>query len=227
VNWDKAYGYINGLFMGLQKKESWEPLKWFLCFGSLLHVSRMTMGHIKKMPDDQDIDVGILYEDYEPHQLENKMFALGLQIKRKIIHDVDKKPLYYSLQGVGTGINICLFCWYKHGNIRYHTYDVLREKRDKPSKYIFKGIPAECLECSTQEMPIPGLYRTVKVPTRYGTLFDHWYPDWLTKRKHISTTRWQIEMKSCRKFEDDSFEKVPVKCPVTGKVWLNGQETHE
>lgn len=212
------------MFLGVMTPGSWKPIKWFLCFGTLLHVSRMIMGHSTKMPDDQDIDLGILYEDCEPHILENKFKALGLQIKRKIINDADKKPLYYSLHGVGSGINICLFLWYKHGNIRYHTYDVLMEKKEKPSKYIFKGIPAECIEADTQELPIPGLYRTIKVPRGYGRLFDHWYPDWLTKRKHISHTRYKLEMKSCKQFADDSFSRVPVKCPVTGKLYLNGEE---
>jgi len=214
-DWPRAIGQITGVMTMLLDKEM-KPLKWFMSFGSLLRMIRDD----GKMKDEDDIDIGLIYDSIEPHRLENSFTAVGLQIHHKIVHDVDKRPLYYNLKGQHS--NYCIFLWYKHKNVYYHTYDVLMEKKSKPSRYIFKGVPCECLDGDTQELPFRDTYRLVKVPRGYGQLLDIWYPDWLTKRKHISTTRWQIEMKSCASFKDESYKQIPLKCPVTGKVWQNG-----
>jgi len=223
TDWGRAVGLVQGLTNGLFAKKAFRPAKWFVCFGTLLRMIR-DKGNMK---EGDDIDLGLLYEEFDQHIIENHIKAFGLEIERMIINDVTKTPLYYGLKAYGTNIHICIFLWYKHKNIRYHTYDINREGKNVPSKYIFKGVPADTLEGDTQQMPVPNTYRTVNVPRGYGRLLDTWYPDWLTKRKGQSSTKWQLEMKSCKQFENETYDKVPVKCPVTGKIFQDGVEVKE
>lgn len=214
-DWERSIGRIVGTFGQLRGHNTMKPMRWFLCFGNLLRLLRD--GKIK---NDGDIDMGVFYEDCQPHLIENSFTAAGLTIKRKIINDADGKPLYYSLVDPMTDVHCCVFAWIKHKNIRYHTYDVLHEKKERPSKYIFKGVPAEYLEGELIDKPLEKFYRSVKIPLRYGALFDIWYPDWAEKRKGTSQTKWEIHMKSCKSLENESYESIETKW--NGEKWKNG-----
>ncbi len=214
-DWERSVGRIVGTFGQLRAHNTMRPMRWFLCFGNLLRLLRDG-----KIQNDGDIDIGMLYEEYEPRLVENSFRASGLTIKKKIINDSDGKPLYYSLVDTSSDIHCCVFAWIKHKNIRYHTYDVLGEKKSRPSKYIFKGIPAEYLEDEVIDKPLIGFYRNVKIPLRYGALFDIWYPDWAKKRKGISQTKWEIHMKSCKSFNDESYKHIETRW--NNEEWKNG-----
>lgn len=178
-------------------------LHWMISFGSLLHILRDN----GNMPDGEDIDFSIFYEDYDPKHLEAVFKAGGIYVKKKIINDVTKKPLYYTMVDYSTNIEICIFCWVKHNGIRWHTYDVALEGKKIPSKYVFKGVP-EALFKETMDRPLVGTYRNVKIPKSYGALLDIWYPDFMTRRGGVSETKWKIEMKSCAQFKDRSYKKL-------------------
>lgn len=190
-------------------------LKWFICFGALLRIIRDK----GKMPDGEDIDFGIFYEDYNPKHLEAVFQAGGIYVKKKIINDVTKKPLYYTMVDYSTGIEVCIFAWIKHNGIRYHTYDVKLEGKKIPSKYVFKGVP-EALFNDIMEKPLIDTYRSVKVPVAYGALFDLWYEDWCVERSGVSKTKWVLEMKSCKQFKDRTYNKVPTMW--NGRFYVDG-----
>lgn len=215
---DRALNFSTALFRGILNPKTQRPMTWFFCFGSLLRMVR----NKGKMKDD-DIDIGILYDEYNQKLLENSIVACGMQIKKRVVNDIDKRPLYYTLKSHTLPIEICVFCWYKHKNILYHTYDIEGHGKERPEKYTFKGIPAWILESGTVDMRIEGSLRQARVPKMYGSALDIWYPDWLTKRKGESETRHLIEMKSCKQFLDESYTKIPAKSKVTGKVWIDGQ----
>lgn len=199
------------------------PLTWFLNFGSLL---KFTRG--EDFVKDEDFDIGIFYDEYDQRQLENNLQTRGFEIKHKIVDDTTRKPLYYNLRmraELGIKMEFCLFCWYKHKGLYWHTYDIQMEGRDIPKMYTFKGIPVDLFEDKIMKVNCPGTHRDVQILPRYGSVLDYWYPDWRIKRKQaVSTTRWQISMKSLKSFEDESYTIDTVKCPVFGTKWKWGKE---
>ena len=179
----------------------------FCCFGTLLGLIRDD----GVVPGDTDIDLGIFYEDMDDGRIVKSMAKFGYFEDHRITNDFYKpsRPFYISFKARNMP-DICLFAWYRVGNMRYHTYDVHFEKRDVPSEYVFKGVPAHLLEDTFQFWPL-GKDKTqltqhsFSLPIQYGTLLDLWYPDWKTKRKGVSTSPYIIKMKSCKQWGDKKF----------------------
>jgi len=188
----KTVGYL------LEKSRA----KYFLCFGSLLGIIRDD-GVVE---GDTDIDIGVMYEDHENNRkLANVFNRYNYKLTKKIIHDVDKKPLYMCFEHV-TMPCIDIFFFIEHQGVRWHTYDTMAERKEIPSKYIFKGLPAKCLKkvkkkrFGTRGKPL--LDRPVGVPAAYGGCLDSWYPDYKTPRKGCSEAQYMIKSNSCKVFNN-------------------------
>jgi len=210
-NWEKIFGFL------CPEIHAWRT-PWFLCFGSLLALIRD-----KKFGDD-DLDIGMFYDRYEPQFIKNLCNGRGWEIHHKIVHDETRRALYYSLvpqkdwQQVMGKIHVDLFCWYKWDGYYWHTYDVRMEepKRGIPSMYTLKGIPCWMLDSGLVAWNgVGGTTMWVNVPLKYGSLFDNWYPPsdanplgWIHPHKEISDAPRIIEFKNFSDLENNKFTKV-------------------
>lgn len=197
MNWKQIFRTLCPIFNAM-------PMKWFLCFGNLLTVVRDG----GKFKENDDLDIGFYYDQFEFVYIKNVCEAHGWRVDRKILNDVDKKPLYLSLSPkediakITGDFHLDLFAWYRYNGMYWHTYDVNMERPQNsiPSRYIFKGVPAYLLDELTHRDDIAGSGMHAWIPIKYGTLLDLWYPDWLHKRKEVSSDKYKIEIKSCKQF---------------------------
>lgn len=208
INWERVFRYVCPTFNATQ-------MKWFLCFGSLLTVIRD-----KQKFGNDDLDIGVFYDEFEPVHIKNFCAGCGWKVEKTILHDVDKKPLFMSLvptkdvETITGPIHIDVFAWYLHKGVYYHTYDVKMENQKVPSKYIFKGVEKDTLDHLISIDNVANSMMYAKIPLMYGTLLDTWYTDyekgyhWLEPRKCVSDTQWKLEMKSCSGFKSGKYEKV-------------------
>lgn len=190
-------------------------MKWWLCFGNLLHLIRD-----KNVKHDHDIDVGVYEEDVSESIITNIFLQWQYTLKKRIIDNTNKKILYLSYKNRNLP-PIDVFVWKKWKEYRFHTYDVLHEDQKVPSRYIFKGVKEKWLprlgvidmkddrlkKSHFGEHAKPLFFEAVNIPLQYGTLFDYWYPDWMTPRQGESTSPWKVEMKSCSKWSDTVYIK--------------------
>ena len=182
---------------------NYSPMKWWLCFGNLLGLIRDKgfirdeKGEIKK---GEDLDVGIRYEEADDRLIMNGMSKFGYELKKKVINDIDKKPFYYGFTHKEY-CDVCVFCFYKHGDFRYHTFDVNHENKEIPSEYVFAGVPSICFD-DVISYNWKEINREVNLPHKYGTCLDWWYPNWLEKREGCSNSPRQIRMASCKEWSN-------------------------
>ncbi len=186
-------------------------IPWFVCFGSLLGLVR-DRGIIE---NDTDIDIGIPFEFINEKQIRSCFKRYDYE-QYKIIRrdDIDRtlfgvpnnEDLAYISFVHPTLPCVDIFAWYLHDGIRYHTYDYFNEKKEHPSKYVFKGIREEWINHVDKSMfgtiKHPLFARNLPFPFMYGHLLDTWYPDWKTPRTGESHTPWKLELDSCRQFKD-------------------------
>lgn len=208
--------------MNFQEGELGEKVRWFFCFGTMLeYLADRTF----KL--NYDIDIGVFYGETDPDRLIKGFEGFGYKVKDMMLHDVDKKPLNIHFKPVNAdeaSPHIDVFFWLPHKKLYLHTYDVNREGREIPKKYIFKGVKKEWIAPSSTDVE---LYRNsgietkqvldqygiwhydifgdhsefkMTIPFKYGTLLDEWYPGWRFREhyKGQSKSQWIIEVKSCR-----------------------------
>jgi len=205
VNWTKLFHMLCSVIPQMGSR-------WFFCFGTMLTLVRDK----GKFPDRDDVDIGVFYEETGEECIRQICQLCGLKENKRITNDIDKKPLYVSLspnkdcaQDVGD-VHIDIFFWYKHRKQRYHTYDINFEspKSGIPKTYYFKGIDASLLEEYARIENISGSMMEGKIPLRYGTLLDIWYPHWLQRRKEVSAAPYILKCKSCSELHANKYEKV-------------------
>lgn len=198
------------------------PMRWFFCFGTLLeYIADMTF----KL--DFDIDIGVLYDEYEPSILIAAMEGNGYRLDSRVINDITGKPLNMHFRPTGdlegTPV-IDVYCWYRHKGILYHTYDTKKEGREKPSQYVFKGAPEHCITPPADVVasmrrtapaweqmldhngvwhyPVFGDHSGYEFlcPYGYGELLDNWYRNWRFRQYYRGTslTRYEHTMSSCK-----------------------------
>jgi len=189
-------------------------IKWFVCFGNLLHLIRD-----KSLENDKDVDIGVFYEHMalaNPNAIVNGFEKFGYTRLLYIEHDIDEKPLYMCFRHPELP-PIDIFCWFKHGKYRYHTFDTLQEKvKKRPSLYKFLGVPAKYLPDPDGRLPkdptivkqmffqsTPQYVAEIYLPLNTGTLLDIWYPNWLKPRSMTSMSPEVVTMKSCRQWKDE------------------------
>ena len=191
---------------------------WFYCFGKVL-------GFVvnRDFSLDYDIDIGVIADKCDYHTLEYMFASNGYVCSKRFLNDVTKAPLNLHFkpneEDTKDTPEIDVYFWLRHNNKFYHTYDVLKEGKKVPSKYIFKGVPVSCLEPDeaevqqlrikddtlradgTWEYSVFGEYSgyQIRLPFAYGQLLDIWYPGWLFPGHKIdqSASKNVVEMKSC------------------------------
>lgn len=208
--------------MAFQETNDGRKLLWFFCFGTMLEYIADRTFHL-----DYDIDIGILYEEYNPEKLISSFESYGYKLDKVFLHDKDKKPLNIHFRPTGAlkgTPDIDVYAWIKSGNLRYHTYDMKKEGVDIPSEYTFKGIKDEwiCPDDSIINRIRSGGPETDRVmshrgvwqydifgdhsgyvfpcPYYYGHLLDEWYCGWRFRQyyKGQSKSQWTKTIKSCK-----------------------------
>lgn len=205
VDWTKVFHRLCATLPAMQGR-------WFFCFGTLLTLVRDK----GVFPERDDVDIGLFYEEDGDKYVKHLCWLLGFKEDRRIVNDVEKKPLYVSLSPTDDcradlgNVHVDLFFWYKHHKQRYHTYDVNMENPPTgiPKTYYFKGIDANLLEETVRIDNIADSMMEGRIPLRYGALLDAWYPHWLQRRKEVSATPYLLKCKSCAAFTTHSHKKV-------------------
>ena len=187
--------------------------KYFLCFGNLLHLIRD-----RTIEPDKDIDIGVFYEQADTDAIVRGFEQWQYVPSSRIENDIDHKTFNISFKHKGNEElpPIDIFFWFLHDKIRYHTYDILQEKKKYPSQYVFKGVPAKLLPDPNKQARDdtniaksffgkwnqPYFQFELPIPLMYGSLLDIWYPNWLKPQKMESMTPYVVKMKSCESWTD-------------------------
>jgi len=173
--------------------------KWFVSFGSLLYLIRDFKHGV---PFETDMDISITgrhrYERTRKN-LENG----GWNRIREIRNDFTDDILYAEYESPN-GLSLDLFFWFQVGDLLWHTYDYLMEKPSdgRPSKYHFKGTPKWMFEGGIKDFNWLDGEPKLKVPIKYGTLLDYWYPDWFIPNPDFGVSLGIIkEVDSCADLE--------------------------
>ena len=178
----------------------------------------------KLFKGEDDVDIGVFYDECEEHYIKNFWQTHGLVLSHKIVDNITGKPLYYSIKAspdlkeMMGDLHICIFWWYKWDGYYWHTYDYdgHRPKTGIPSRYVLKGIPAETLEGELVHVEnIANSMHGFKIPPQYGRLLDLWYPPskdhplgWLKPKQCVSDAPRIIECKSMHHLESGKFKKL-------------------
>jgi len=218
---DQFSRYLNYVttVLGLHRRLDGHEAKWSLAFGALLDFTRF-----KDMPQ-QDFDISMIYGEVFEHNLVKAFIDhYGFELVSRILDDKRKYPLKLTLKPkaeIDMG-DMCLdiFCWYKHNNIYYHTYDYYNENpaNGVPSKYYLKGIDAEIFEAPIykqywtkkqrhyQEQEIRYPYE-MNIPMCHGSMLDIWYPMWLIEDKQfgVSKSPYILELQTFDQFRDENL----------------------
>lgn len=164
--------------------------KWFISFGSLLYLVRD-----RGKPFNQDIDISIIGE-HRFDRILNQLLNNGFTLTNRVINDVTKEPLFVELKSP-SGIMVDVFFWIREGDNYWHTYDYMREKKEIPTTYVFKSLPAYMFDGAPYKTEFEGV--ELNLPNKYGTLLDYWYPNWFIPDEEFGQSLCQTrkELKSC------------------------------
>lgn len=191
--------------------------KCFLCFGTLLFWVRD-----KTFRVDDDIDIGVIGEP----ELVVSAFSSMFRGVSRVVDDSTGRPFQVTYSSSMCRGSIDLYFWHKKDGFYWHTYNTLMEKlrNGVPSKYVFKGLPAECFDVDRKvveryqedirygramtnhgtwdhlvpQCPEEGI--SMPLPFSYGRCLDVWYPDWHVVRSQfgVSEAAHTFTVKSCR-----------------------------
>ena len=103
--------------------------RWFIGFGVMLGILRDG-----EPPKDNDIDVCVYYEDYDFKRIKRAFSRAGYTMSKVVYPNVGDTPLYSHFRH-SSYPDMCLFAWYEHKGIRYHTYDYYNEGRERLKRY--------------------------------------------------------------------------------------------
>lgn len=187
-------------------------MKWWFCFGTMLSIVRTDMmraqGQKVKFPKKQDdVDIGVFYDDYQPVYVKNFCDGNGWIVDNCIVSDTSGKVLFVSLRprkdiaDVLGDVHLDIFCWVKHDGQYWHTYDVdmKRPKNGKLSRYTFKGTPCWMFDGGFVERTNLGdSMHYGFIPMKYGSCLDLWYPDWIVPQECVSNAQEVRVVKSCK-----------------------------
>ncbi len=125
--------------MSWQESLKGGKLRWFYSFGTLQEfVADRTFSL------DFDIDLSVVFGECNHEKLIASFEGSGYKVDSVLLSDKTKTPLNMHFKPTDSELKgtptIDVYFWVKKGNIWYHTYDVKREGRKIPSKYIFKGV---------------------------------------------------------------------------------------
>lgn len=175
----------NSLDVLLPNGETYQ--KWFISFGTLLYLVR-DFG--KEYTTDIDVSV---VDDYDPDRISYGLEQNGFVVQQKIIHSVTGEPLFIAYE-TSSGNHVDIFFWKKFNDYYWHTYDYNMERPDGiPRQYVFKGTPAHMFDGVPVKFKWFDLISDTKIPFKYGTLLDYWYPGWVTPDPDFGQSRGLIK----------------------------------
>lgn len=204
---------------------SFQRIVWFYSFGTLLEFVRSSGKMFNLI---QDIDIGVLYGECDPNYLIRSFEGMGYKLDSQVVNDINNKPLNMHFQPIndiaGTPF-LDIFFWIEKDGILYHTYDYYKEMKDRPSKYVFKGVTKRHIVPSKEQIKEERMSHLegdrlltergvwtysifgdhsgylFNCPFAYGTLLDIWYPGWMIEQKHYGQSKAEIvkKVKSCGK----------------------------
>lgn len=174
--------------------------KWFISFGSLLYVLRDKKLGIEF---NQDIDISIIgRHNYE--YMRSRLLEDHWDLVKEIRNDVTNEILCADFRSPN-GLSVDLFFWIEVNGYLWHTYDYMNEKPSNgiPTQYHFKPVPKWMMNGD----PYP--YRwfeeisPLKVPNKYGTLLDYWYPHWFIPDNEFGVSKCLkiVEPRTCENLE--------------------------
>lgn len=200
-------GRLSNIMNTLKNADGYN-IRWFVCFGTLLHWLR------DKRVDKGDLDLGVFQEDIVPKYFVDQFTQWGFELQERV-DDFDGKPLKFIFKptkdsGMGK-TNVDIFGWVKNGHYRYHAYNINFEKlkKRKLNEYTFKGIRAKFIEERIVQDMWPNTNRVLKAPFYYGSLLDEWYPGWRTENPKFgqSASRYVVKLKKSEQWNDAGFIK--------------------
>lgn len=179
-------------------------LKWFLSFGSLLYAIRDkdSGGEFT-----QDIDISILGSaNFE--KIKTRFEENGFQMVTHIRNDITG-TVYFADFKSKNGLSVDLFFWVEYNGHLWHTYDYMAErpKDGVPKKYHFKSLPKWMFSGDTYKYFWFQEISPLKIPNKYGTLLDYWYPHWYIPNNEfgVSVCEKIVEPKTCRNLEMELY----------------------
>ena len=210
--------------MGMLSAPDGSRLKWFYSFGTMLeYVADKTFGL------NFDIDIGVFADAVGWSQLESAWKDNGCKPRRTIVDDRTDTPLNLHLEPANHNIKgfptIDIFSFVKNKGKYLYTYDINREGKQKPSKYVFKTVPSWMLSPppdtiarirgrshpeASRLLDEAGIWHydifedsgpfQVQIPFAYGSLCDTWYPGWRFRKYYggQSVSDQMVEVVSCK-----------------------------
>jgi hypothetical protein len=171
--------------------------KWFVSFGSLLYIIRD-----KKLGKEftQDIDISIIGpHDYSA--IKNGLEEDGFKLVSHIRNDITDEVLFADFRSPN-GLSIDLFFWIEEGDRLWHTYNFMNEKIPEgiPEQYHFKSVPKWMMEGEPYKYEWFDGISPMRIPAKYGTLLDYWYPHWYVPNLEFGVSQAAIihEPKTCQ-----------------------------
>lgn len=163
--------------------------RWFISFGSLLYVIRdKNLG----LEFNQDIDISIV----GPHnydKIKGRLEEDGFQLVSHIKNDITGEVLFADFKSPN-GLSVDLFFWINHNGYLWHTYDYMAERPENgiPNRYHFKALPQWMMTGEPYKYDWFQEMSPLKIPNKYGTLLDYWYPHWYIPDNEFGVSRTDI-----------------------------------
>ena len=150
--------------------------KWFISFGALLWFIR---DRLLGVPLEQDIDISMFYGDLKRDYLIGKFREYGYELRDELLENYGRRPLKMTFKPTDPSlykVDIDIFFWIVGKKYCWHTYDMYNRGKTMLDEYQFKGTPREYLMGDTVSHVWEEIAPTVKLPEKYGSLLDTWYP---------------------------------------------------
>ena len=176
-----------------------EYQKWFMSFGTLLYLVR-DFGQEYAT----DIDVSVM-DNYDADRVNYGLLQNGFVESQKIINSITREPLFISYE-TRSGNHVDIFFWKKFNDMYWHTYDYNMERPEFgiPKQYVFKGTPAHMFAGDPVKFKWFDLISDIKIPLKYGTLLDYWYPGWVKPDPDFGQSRGVIrKIDNCSNMEKE------------------------
>lgn len=212
TKWKNVFRYLCPVINASYNRDAWA------CFGTLLTYVRDK----GKFEREDDIDLGVFFETYEPVHFLNMTHSRGWDMDNHVLDDTNRKPMYMSItpqkdtKTLTGDIAIDIFAWREWKGYYWHTYDMDMVKPSKGilRRYTFKGVPKWMFDGGMipwENVSDTGMH--LWVPLKYGSLMDYWYPSrggtdvgWLKPKQCVSESDAIITMKTCDGFKTGNVE---------------------
>jgi len=190
---DQELKFLSYLYSVMEYRDNEEKKEWFISFGTLLYFLRdRPLG--KKL--DGDFDISMIYGQTNMDLLVRCFSEYGFKLKGKILDDRTGGPLQLVFKWNDYPISVDIYFWVRANGYWWHTFDrnIERPKNGIPSNYLFKATPKSAFQGDLVGYSWDERLPDMKLPKRYGTLLDIWYPGWFIPDKNFGQSRCEKEV---------------------------------